>query len=107
MAKQKSTHLYVLSCGTRLKIGVTNNIEQRLQSLTTGNPDPILVEYIEPRYNPHKAEKYLHNSFSKYKVRGEWFEGITIDQIKSKLMMFHDQDSEPNATTIKITTPLF
>lgn len=88
----KSTHLYVLSCGNRLKIGVTNDIDQRLQSLQTGNPDEIKLEYIEERVNPHKAEKFLHRHFQKNRVSGEWFEGITLHDIRVRLMLFFDQE---------------
>lgn len=91
----KSTHLYVLSCGARLKIGVTNDIDKRIKTLSTGNPEPIKLEYIEERYLPHKAEKYLHRRFHKQRVSGEWFEGITIQQIRSCLMMFMEQECEP------------
>ena len=87
-----STHLYVLRCGERLKIGVTNNIDQRIKSLQTGNPDQIILEYIEERLNPHKAEKFLHRFFQKQKVKGEWFEGITLNDIRVRLMLFHDQE---------------
>ncbi len=101
MVRSKSTHLYVLSCGNRLKIGVTGNIEQRIKKLSTGNPDVIKLEYIEERYKPHKAEKYLHRQLQAYRVSGEWFEGISINQIRSHLMMYHDQESEPTARSIK------
>jgi len=88
------THLYVLSSGPLLKIGVTKDIESRIKTLQTGNPNLIQLEYIEERYKPHKAERYLHKEFHKNRVSGEWFHGITVFQIKSKLMMFHDQPDE-------------
>lgn len=92
MANNKSTHLYVLRCGNRLKIGVTSNIEQRIVSLQTGNPDKIELEYIEERLNPHKAEKFLHRHFQKHKVSGEWFEGISLHEIRVRLMLFFEQE---------------
>lgn len=90
--KSKSTHLYVLSCGDKIKIGVTNNIENRLKSLQTGNPMPIKLEYIEERLNPEKAEHYLHRCFQAKRVNGEWFEYISVHDIRVKLMLFFDQD---------------
>jgi hypothetical protein len=90
-----ATHLYIVSSGDRVKIGVTSNIEQRIKTLSTGNPDPIELLYIEERYMPHKAEKYLHREFQKNRVRGEWFEGVTVQQIRSRLMLFHEQECEP------------
>jgi len=47
MTRQKATHLYVLSCGNKTKIGVTSNINQRIKSLQTGNPETIVLDYIE------------------------------------------------------------
>lgn len=92
MARTKSTHLYILSCGARIKIGVTSNIDQRLKSLQTGNPEQIVVEYIEERKNPTKAERYLHKCFAKRRLVGEWFEDLTVNEIRSRLMIFFDQD---------------
>jgi hypothetical protein len=94
MAKKQSTHLYVVSCGELLKIGVTNDIDKRIKSLQTGNPFPIVLEYIEERYKPHKAETFLHRSFQDRCVSGEWFRDLTIREIRGKLMMFFDQECE-------------
>ncbi len=87
-----STHLYVLSCNNLLKIGVTNNIDKRIKSLQTGNPHKIELLYLEERLNPTKAERFLHQYFSKYRLEGEWFEGITLHDIRVRLMLFFEQD---------------
>lgn len=88
----KSTHLYILQCNNRFKIGVTNDIQRRLLSLQTGNPDKIEVVHLEERLNPTKAERYLHRCFQKNRLTGEWFEGITLRDIRVKLLLFFDQD---------------
>ena len=98
MGKRKPTHLYVLSCGNRIKIGVTNNITQRIKTLQTGNPDKIELTYIEERYNPRMAETYLHREFASKRISGEWFDNITIHEIRMRLMMFHGQDLDPQDT---------
>lgn len=87
-------YLYVL--GTEdgyIKIGITNdeNINNRVRNLQVGNPKKINVLFFEERPAAEKAEKYLHKEFRKYRQTGEWFHGITLFQIRSKLMMFHDQ----------------
>lgn len=87
-----STHLYILRCGTRIKIGITNDIDKRLSSLQTGNSEPIILEYIEERYRPNRAEKWLHTQFAYCWVKGEWYEGIDVLDVRRKLMMYHDQD---------------
>ncbi len=93
---KKPDKLYVLKCGNRYKIGITSDITQRVLSLQVGNADVITVEYIEERYNPIKAEKWLHKQFASKKVKGEWFENITLNEIRSRLLMFHDQEPNPN-----------
>jgi hypothetical protein len=91
--RSKSTHLYILSCGDKIKIGITNDIDQRLMSLKTGNPLPITLEFLEERTNPHKAEHYVLNQLSKYRIKGtEWFVGIDVNKVRSCLFMFHDQE---------------
>lgn len=90
--KNISTHLYILQCGNRFKIGVTNNIEKRLASLQTGNAEVIELVHIEERKNPTKAEKYLHRCFQKNRLKGEWFEGISLKDIRIKLLLYFDQD---------------
>jgi hypothetical protein len=88
----KHTHLYVLAAGGLHKIGVTNNIDKRIKTLQTGNPNIITLEYLDERKNPHKAEKYLHQIFQSNRVHGEWFEGLSVDVIRRKLLLFLDQD---------------
>lgn len=87
--------LYVLSCQDKKyhKIGVckSNNLEKRIKSLQTGNPDKIHVEWAEERIEANKAEKYLHNCFSENRVEGEWFSDIGLNDIRRKLMLFLDQ----------------
>lgn len=88
----KSAQVYILSCGDLIKIGVTNDIKQRLASLQTGNPVPIVLEYIEDKNQPYKVESYLHRTFNSYRIRGEWFKGITVRDIRIKMLMCHDCD---------------
>lgn len=87
--------LYVLSCneGQFTKIGVckTDAFERRLKNLQTGNPYKINVEWVEDRTEANKAERYLHRAFQDFQTHGEWFEGITLNDIRIKLMLFLDQ----------------
>ncbi len=83
--KQKNSKpkLYILSCGNNYyKIGITNNVEQRVAQLQVGNPLLLLLEYVRPIQNPAKIEKTLHKALNKYHVRGEWF-SFTEEEIIS------------------------
>lgn len=55
------------------KIGVSSNPEARLANLQTASARGklTLVTVIEGSYD---LEEYLHTTFSKYRLNGEWFE---------------------------------
>lgn len=65
--------LYFLRCSetNRIKIGVANNVKNRFSGIQVGSPTKLkidlVVEYGE------KLEKFLHNKFLSYRVKGEWF----------------------------------
>lgn len=87
-------YLYVLGNEVgHVKIGVTNNpdINKRIKSLQTGNSYKIDVLYFEERYDAQKAERYLHREFHKNRMTGEWFNGISLKDIRIKLLLFFDQ----------------
>lgn len=90
--KKKDEFLYILSCGDMIKIGVTNDITSRLSTLQTGNPIEIKLEYIEQRKEAYKVEAYLHQMFSPYHIKGEWFKGITVNDVRIKILMCHHLD---------------
>lgn len=79
-----------------MKVGVCkgDDIEKRLKTLQTGNPHLITIEWFEERKNANKAENYVHHQLSKYRVRpnSEWFEGVTVHQIRRTLLLFLDQE---------------
>ena len=54
-----------------IKIGVAANVEARLKSLQTGNPNPLLILGIIE--GGHKVEQALHKKFEKFRHHGEWF----------------------------------
>ena len=87
--------LYVLSVQDRyVKIGICKEEEhlyKRLKTLQTGNPHKISIIFFEERESAKDAEKYLHNCFSDKRKEGEWFEDLTLHDIRVKLMLFHEQ----------------
>jgi hypothetical protein len=55
-----------------IKIGYTNNLKQRLQSLKTGSSSKIyLCGFINS--GTYKMEQELHKKFRYLKKQGEWF----------------------------------
>ena len=62
--------LYLIKCGNYLKIGFTENLEQRTKTYETHNPDFEVLCTIDGDKND---EAYLHNLFKQYKYKNEWF----------------------------------
>lgn len=94
-AKKGFNYLYVMKTDNNYyKIGVTNNpdVNVRLRQIRTSNPNKTEVVFFEERPNAQKAERYLHKKFEKFRVHGEWFEGITLKDIRIQLLLFINQD---------------
>lgn len=58
--------------GGPIKIGLCTDIKSRLASMQTGNHKRLWVLAYIP--GGMVDEKRLHERFSRYRVRGEWFE---------------------------------
>ena len=77
----------------RLKIGYTDNLENRLKAYLTTNPDFIL---LQTREGDIGLECYLHKKFEKYKYPkgNEWFyyNQEIIDHFRDEVEDFIDED---------------
>lgn len=74
-AKDRKKHqniVYFAVFGDHVKIGRTTMIRKRIEQLRVCNPIAMsgLCGISDPEF---KLEKQLHDRFSKYRVRGEWF----------------------------------
>lgn len=59
-----------------VKIGKANDIEDRISSLQTGNPNQLkLIGYIKCNSEQHSfmLEKQYHEKFKEFRGNGEWF----------------------------------
>jgi hypothetical protein len=58
----------------RIKIGITGNIERRLQTLRMQGGCDLYVYYLSPFvYDAYQIENLVHAALSKYRYIGEWF----------------------------------
>ena len=77
----------------RLKIGYTDNLENRLKAYLTTNPDFIL---LQTRDGGLEIESYLHKKFEKYRYKDsrEWFyyNQEIVDNFQSNLEDCIDED---------------
>ena len=66
--------LYLIQCQQFYKIGIANDIENRLVQLSTGNPFELEVLATYGFENATAVETVLHQKFNSQRARGEWFE---------------------------------
>ncbi|KKL86416.1 hypothetical protein LCGC14_1944980 [marine sediment metagenome] len=69
----------------KIKIGVTTNIEERLNTLKTGSPVELKLLGVIP--GGQESEKNIHDRLSAYRANGEWFFASTdvMEYIRKKL----------------------
>ena len=64
--------IYFIRQDDKVKIGYTEDINNRLSQLKTGSPYELTVALlIEGDYD---KKKELHDTFSDFRIRGEWYE---------------------------------
>lgn len=68
-------HIYFISntVTENIKIGRAVNVEKRMANLQTATDCQLELLYSFPVHDPAAAEKELHEKFSAYLVRGEWY----------------------------------
>lgn len=74
--------VYLLKCNEFYKIGRSNSILNRIDSMRTGNPYEIELLFFARTDKDLEVEKMLHNKFEAKRVRGEWFKLSNEDLIE-------------------------
>lgn len=69
---QRCVYFVQAACGGPIKIGRAKDIEIRLKSLQSGNPE-LLVVLAVLWGSWHREERQLHQQFASAHLRGEWF----------------------------------
>ena len=68
--------VYLIECiyanGTYLKIGMSENVNNRFMNIESANPFATCLGYIKNKHFK-KLEKQLHQQFNEFRVKGEWF----------------------------------
>jgi hypothetical protein len=78
----------------RVKIGCTSSVFKRIQALQTGCPEPLRVHLILPE-GDRKLEAYLHKTFAKSRVSGEWFYYFPqISSFVNKILERQEKEAE-------------
>ncbi len=74
---QPKDYIYFFSDGEFIKIGRSNNVKQRRNSMQAGSPRTITMICTIPCKTldaGKKVERILHNRFAPYHIRGEWYD---------------------------------
>ena len=79
-------YVYFIQAGKKgaIKVGITNNVEKRIETLQIGNPYKLRVLTLIPcesRTHAFEIERRIHKFFRRQNIRGEWFTG-NIDMAK-------------------------
>lgn len=78
-------YIYVLeNMGKRVKVGITHNIRNRIQSLSGSNNggNPFIQCAISEPTQLYSLEHLIHNHFRENRIEGtEWFQGITFEEV--------------------------
>jgi len=64
-------YLYFIQCGDLVKIGVSNDVENRIKTLQPGSPGKMTL--IKSIKKSGHLESYCHKKLLHLKVYGEWF----------------------------------
>jgi len=66
-----NTYVYFMQSGGYIKIGFSQNVNKRLESIQTGHPNKVKIKY---KFKGGKhIEKFLHQTFKHKRSYGEWF----------------------------------
>lgn len=67
--------LYLIKAGENYKIGISTDINRRIQGLQTASPFKVIcVAYYKTEESARKVESQLHTLFKQYRLEGEWFD---------------------------------
>ena len=84
----KLVQIYIIeNDGGYIKIGVSTNVEKRLEMLSgsNGGGHKITRSWISPQTWLYTMEKVLHNHFSINRIEGtEWFEDVKFEDVVSR-----------------------
>lgn len=66
-------YIYIIKCGRYYKIGIAKNVNARMQSIHTSNPNTVKVIYTKEVEKAREVETHIHNVYQDYRHKLEWF----------------------------------
>lgn len=77
MRCDKPTHVYVMICDRFVKVGITNDLEKRLQVIRGANPHPVDLFWATDAMGFHEASRLELGAFhvlARFRLQSEWFD---------------------------------
>ena len=104
MSKWNWKHIYaMLADDGKVKIGISKNVDKRIQSIECSKEVCILKVYkTDMCANPYTVERKCHDFFKEKRVFGEWFDIRFEDAVScicetfEKYADFHEEESNIN-----------
>ncbi|WP_157134321.1 GIY-YIG nuclease family protein [Photobacterium profundum] len=88
LATKQRQLLYVIRVkgSNVLKIGISKNPKSRMADLQTSNASRLVLSDVYVTFNPAiKVEKALHKRFNSRRLQGEWFSGVSAEEIEEAI----------------------
>jgi len=99
----KITNVYILDFGNRIKIGRTNNIEQRVKSIENASGEEVKeIFYVE---TDGAKEQILQEYLREYRTIGEYF-NCPFETAKNALKNIADKPVENTQVNPQLKTPI-
>ena len=76
--EKNGAYVYFITDGDYVKIGVAVNVHRRLGCLQVGNVKELSIVKKIYSDNPYEIEARLHDEYSKYHIRGEWYDILSF-----------------------------
>lgn len=87
----KDRFIYILKSDKYYKIGITKNLDKRIDQLQTGNPHEIYLVCSTFVENTSGFERKLHKEFDQYRISGEWFD-LPYEQLEKLIEIIENGD---------------
>lgn len=80
--------IYFLSDGENIKVGYSENVKKRINSIQVANPKKLSAELVIE--GDYFLEQKIHLDLQEYRVNGEWF--YISDAVKTYIDKLRDKD---------------
>jgi len=70
----KKRYVYLMECGGKYKVGISENIERRVKELNNKPFPTRLVTHSDMVHCAYEAEREIHEWLDEYRIGGEWFD---------------------------------